>query len=98
MTFSDSRLTDLVKNNSKSREEFTFVDGLYTVTGKAPKAAKAPKVVKEEKAFDESTLETVVKEAVANTAQYEWCPDRETTVLKSSEEVLTEMVEGNDPF
>lgn len=98
MTFSDSRLTDLVKNNSKSREEFTFVDGLYTVTGKAPKAAKAPKVVKEEKAFDETTLETVVKEAVANTAQYEWCPEKETTVLKSSEEVLTEMVEGNDPF
>ena len=98
MEFSDSRLTELVKNNSKSREEFTFVDGFYTVTGKAPKAAKAPKVVKEEKAEDETTLESAVHAAVANANKYEWNPELETTVLKSSEEVLTEMVSDSDPF
>ena len=98
MEFSDSRLTELVKNNSKSREEFTFVDGFYTVTGKAPRAAKAPKVVKEEKAEDETTLESAVHAAVANANKYEWCPEKETTVLKSSEEVLTEMVSDSDPF
>ena len=98
MEFSDARLTDLVKNNSKSREEFTFVDGFYTVTGKAPKAPKAPKVVKEEKAEDETTLESAVHAAVANASKYEWDPEAETTVLKTSDEVLTEMVSDKDPF
>jgi len=40
---SDSRLADLVKNNSKCREEFSFINGVYT-PAKA-KAVKAPKVV-----------------------------------------------------
>jgi len=99
--FSDSQLADLVRNNSKCREEFSFVDGVYTpAKGKVVKAVKAPKVVAVKK---ESTLEEVVATAVSNeydaevaanvpTVKYEWDSEKETTVLKTSTEVLNEMV------
>jgi len=104
---SDSRLADLVKNNSKCREEFSFVDGVYTpAKGKVVKAVKAPKVVAVKK---ESTLEEVVATAVSNeydaevaanvpTVKYEWDSEKETTVLKTSTEVLDEMVNNKNPF
>ena len=104
---SDSRLADLVKNNSKCREEFSFVDGVYTpAKGKVVKAVKAPKVVAVKK---ESTLEEVVATAVSNeydaevaanvpTVKYEWDSEKETTVLKTSTEVLDEMVNNSNPF
>ena len=97
---SDSRLADLVKNNSKCREEFSFINGVYT-PAKA-KAVKAPKVVavKEEVKEVKSTLEDVVTKAVENvtTNKYEWDPVKETTVLKTSTEVLDEMVNNSNPF
>jgi len=47
--FSDAQLADLVRNNSKCREEFSFVDGVYTPAKAKAKAVtktpKAPKVV-----------------------------------------------------
>ena len=104
---SDSRLADLVKNNSKCREEFSFVDGVYTTAkGKVVKAVKAPKVVAVKK---ESTLEEVVATAVSNeydaevaanvpTVKYEWDSEKNTTVLKTSSEVLDEMVNNKNPF
>ena len=95
---SDSRLADLVKNNSKCREEFSFVDGVYTpAKGKVVKAVKAPKVVAVKK---ESTLEEAVTKAVENvpTVKYEWDSEKETTVLKTSTEVLDEMVNNKNPF
>jgi len=95
---SDSRLADLVKNNSKCREEFSFVDGVYTpAKGKVVKAVKAPKVVAVKK---ESTLEEAVTTAVKNvpTVKYEWDSEKETTVLKTSTEVLDEMVNNKNPF
>lgn len=104
---SDSRLADLVKNNSKCREEFSFVDGVYTpAKGKVVKAVKAPKVVAVKK---ESTLEEVVATAVSNeydaevaanvpTVKYEWDSEKNTTVLKTSSEVLNEMVNNKNPF
>ena len=95
---SDSRLADLVKNNSKCREEFSFINGVYTPAkaAKAPKA-KAPKVVAVKK---ESTLEEAVTTAVKNvpTAKYEWDPVKETTVLKTSTEVLDDMVNNKNLF
>ena len=97
---SDSRLADLVKNNSKCREEFSFINGVYT-PAKA-KAVKAPKVVavKEEVKEVKSTLEEVVTKAVENvtTNKYEWDSEKETTVLKTSTEVLDEMVNNKNPF
>jgi predicted metal-dependent RNase len=105
--FSDSQLADLVRNNSKCREEFSFVDGVYTpAKGKVVKAVKAPKVVAVKK---ESTLEEVVATAVSNeydaevaanvpTVKYEWDSEKETTVLKTSTEVLDEMVNNKNPF
>lgn len=105
--FSDSQLADLVRNNSKCREEFSFVDGVYTpAKGKVVKAVKAPKVVAVKK---ESTLEEVVATAVSNeydaevaanvpTVKYEWDSEKETTVLKTSSEVLDEMVNNKNPF
>ena len=104
---SDSRLADLVKNNSKCREEFSFVDGVYTpAKGKVVKAVKAPKVVAVKK---ESTLEEVVATAVSNeydaevaanvpTVKYEWDSEKNTTVLKTSSEVLDDMVNNKNPF
>ena len=106
-TFSDAQLADLVRNNSKCREEFSFVDGVYTpAKGKVVKAVKAPKVVAVKK---ESTLEEVVATAVSNeydaevaanvpTVKYEWDSEKETTVLKTSTEVLDEMVNNKNPF
>ena len=105
--FSDSQLADLVRNNSKCREEFSFVDGVYTpAKGKVVKAVKAPKVVAVKK---ESTLEEVVATAVSNeydaevaanvpTVKYEWDSEKNTTVLKTSTEVLNEMVNNKNPF
>ena len=105
--FSDSQLADLVRNNSKCREEFSFVDGVYTpAKGKVVKAVKAPKVVAVKK---ESTLEEVVATAVSNeydaevaanvpTVKYEWDSEKETTVLKTSSEVLDNMVNNKNPF
>ena len=105
--FSDSQLADLVRNNSKCREEFSFVDGVYTpAKGKVVKAVKAPKVVAVKK---ESTLEEVVATAVSNeydaevaanvpTVKYEWDSEKNTTVLKTSTEVLDEMVNNKNPF
>jgi len=96
--FSDSQLADLVRNNSKCREEFSFVDGVYTpAKGKVVKAVKAPKVVAVKK---ESTLEEAVTKAVENvpTVKYEWDSEKETTVLKTSTEVLDEMVNNKNPF
>ena len=105
--FSDVQLADLVRNNSKCREEFSFVDGVYTpAKGKVVKAVKAPKVVAVKK---ESTLEEVVATAVSNeydaevaanvpTVKYEWDSDKNTTVLKTSTEVLDEMVNNKNPF
>jgi hypothetical protein len=97
---SDSRLADLVKNNSKCREEFSFINGVYT-PAKA-KAVKAPKVVavKEEVKEVKSTLEEAVTKAVKNvtTNKYEWDPVKETTVLKTSTEVLDDMVNNKNPF
>jgi hypothetical protein len=105
--FSDSQLADLVRNNSKCREEFSFVDGVYTpAKGKVVKAVKAPKVVAVKK---ESTLEEVVATAVSNeydaevaanvpTGKYEWDSDKNTTVLKTSNEVLEDMVNNKNPF
>ena len=105
--FSDVQLADLVRNNSKCREEFSFVDGVYTpAKGKVVKAVKAPKVVAVKK---ESTLEEVVATAVSNeydaevaanvpTVKYEWDSDKNTTVLKTSSEVLDDMVNNKNPF
>ena len=105
--FSDSQLADLVRNNSKCREEFSFVDGVYTpAKGKVVKAVKAPKVLAVKK---ESTLEEVVATAVSNeydaevaanvpTVKYEWDSEKNTTVLKTSTEVLNEMVNNKNPF
>ena len=106
--FSDSQLADLVRNNSKCREEFSFVDGVYTpAKAKAvTKTPKAPKVVAVKK---ESTLEEVVATAVSNeydaevaanvpTVKYEWDSEKNTTVLKTSTEVLDEMVNNKNPF
>ena len=97
---SDSRLADLVKNNSKCREEFSFINGVYTPAKgvvKTPKAVKAPKVVAVKK---ESTLEEAVTKAVENvpTVKYEWDSEKNTTVLKTSTEVLDEMVTNKNPF
>ena len=98
--FSDAQLADLVRNNSKCREEFSFVDGVYT-PAKA-KAVKAPKVVavKEEVKEVKSTLEEVVTKAVENvpTVKYEWDSEKNTTVLKTSSEVLDDMVNNKNPF
>ena len=109
-TFSDVQLADLVRNNSKCREEFSFVDGVYTpAKGKVVKAVKAPKVVAVKK---ESTLEEAVTKAVRNvsneydaevaanvpTVKYEWDSEKNTTVLKTSTEVLNEMVNNKNPF
>ena len=105
--FSDVQLADLVRNNSKCREEFSFVDGVYTpAKGKVVKAVKAPKVVAVKK---ESTLEEVVATAVSNeydaevaanvpTVKYEWDSEKNTTVLKTSSEVLDEMINNKNPF
>ena len=108
--FSDVQLADLVRNNSKCREEFSFVDGVYTpAKGKVVKAVKAPKVVAVKK---ESTLEEAVTKAVRNvsneydaevaanvpTVKYEWDSEKNTTVLKTSTEVLNEMVNNKNPF
>ena len=96
--FSDAQLADLVRNNSKCREEFTFVDGVYTpAKGKVVKAVKAPKVVAVKK---ETTLEEAVTKAVKNvpTVKYEWDSEKETTVLKTSNEVLDDMVNNSNPF
>jgi hypothetical protein len=97
---SDSRLADLVRNNSKCREEFSFINGVYTPAKgvvKTPKAVKAPKVVAVKK---ESTLEEAVTKAVENvpTVKYEWDSEKNTTVLKTSTEVLDEMVTNKNPF
>ena len=97
---SDSRLADLVRNNSKCREEFSFINGVYTPAKgvvKTPKAVKAPKVVAVKK---ESTLEEAVTKAVENvpTVKYEWDSEKNTTVLKTSSEVLNEMVTNKNPF
>ncbi len=96
---SDSRLADLVKNNSKCREEFSFINGVYTpAKAKAvTKTPKAPKVVAVKK---ESTLEEVVTKAVENvtTNKYELDPVKETTVLQTSTEVLDDMVNNKNPF
>jgi len=97
---SDSRLADLVRNNSKCREEFSFINGVYTPAKgvvKTPKAVKAPKVVAVKK---ESTLEEAVTKAVENvpTVKYEWDSEKNTTVLKTSSEVLDEMVTNKNPF
>ena len=101
--FSDVQLADLVRNNSKCREEFSFVDGVYTpAKAKAVKAPKAPKVVavKEVVNEDTSTLEDAVTTAVNNVPgiKYEWDSDKNTTVLKTSSEVLDEMVNNKNPF
>ena len=107
--FSDVQLADLVRNNSKCREEFSFVDGVYTPAKGVVKAVKAPKVVAVKK---ESTLEEVVTKAVKNvsneydaevaanvpTVKYEWDSEKNTTVLKTSTEVLNEMVNNKNPF
>ena len=97
---SDSRLADLVRNNSKCREEFSFINCVYTPAKgvvKTPKAVKAPKVVAVKK---ESTLEEAVTKAVENvpTVKYEWDSEKNTTVLKTSTEVLDEMVTNKNPF
>ena len=98
--FSDAQLADLVRNNSKCREEFSFINGVYT-PAKA-KAVKAPKVVavKEEVKEVKSTLEEVVTKAVENvpTVKYEWDSEKNTTVLKTSSEVLDDMVNNKNPF
>ena len=97
--FSDAQLADLVRNNSKCREEFSFVDGVYTpAKAKAvTKTPKAPKVVTVKK---ETTLEEAVTTAVNNVpgVKYEWDSEKETTVLKTSTEVLDEMVNNKNPF
>jgi len=102
--FSDAQLADLVRNNSKCREEFSFVDGVYTpAKAKAvTKTPKAPKVVAVKEAVKEdiSTLEDAVTTAVNNVpgVKYEWDSDKNTTVLKTSTEVLDEMVNNKNPF
>ena len=102
--FSDAQLADLVRNNSKCREEFSFVDGVYTpAKAKAvTKTPKAPKVVAVKEAVKEdiSTLEDAVTTAVNNVpgVKYEWDSEKETTVLKTSTEVLDEMVNNKNPF
>jgi len=97
--FSDAQLADLVRNNSKCREEFSFVDGVYTpAKAKAvTKTPKAPKVVAVKK---ETTLEEAVTTAVNNVpgVKYEWDSEKNTTVLKTSTEVLDEMVNNKNPF
>ena len=97
--FSDAQLADLVRNNSKCREEFSFVDGVYTpAKAKAvTKTPKAPKVVAVKK---ETTLEEAVTTAVNNVpgVKYEWDSEKETTVLKTSTEVLDEMINNKNPF
>lgn len=103
---SDSLLTELVKTNSKCREEFTFVDGVYTPSkAKVVKEPKAPKVVKVTE--PSKTLEDAVTQAVTNAkyvgvsnkdSKYEWDPELETTVLKTSNEILSEMVTNKEVF
>ena len=101
----DSRLVELVQNNSKCREAFTFVDGVYT-PDKAKPAPKAPRIMKTVEETDAYVVKTVSLESMVEkvadklaSAKSEWCPEKETTVpAKTSDEVLTEMVSENDPF
>ena len=101
----DSRLVELVQNNSKCREAFTFVDGVYT-PDKAKPALKAPRIMKTVEETDAYVVKTVSLESMVEkvadklaSAKSEWCPEKETTVpAKTSDEVLTEMVSENDPF
>jgi len=89
----DHRLTDLVKNNSKCREEFSFVDGVYTPSKtKAPKVAKAPKAATESKV---TTLEEVVAKA---TDSYIQKKVEEPVNHKSTDEVMNDMVNNSNPF
>lgn len=87
----DHRLTDLVKNNSKCREEFSFVDGVYTPSKtKAPKVAKAPKAV----VLAEGKV-TTLEEAVAKATQKKV---EEPVNHKSTDEVMNDMVNNSNPF
>lgn len=89
----DHRLTDLVKNNSKCREEFSFVDGVYTPSKtKAPKVAKAPKAATESKV---TTLEEIVAKA---TDSYIEKKVEEPVNHKSTDEVMNDMVNNSNPF
>lgn len=84
----DASLTDLVKNNSKCREIFSFIDGVYTPL-KPTAAPKAPKVISStiEDAVDRG-FEPVVKTTVSlEDRGFE--PDVKTTV---SLEAMVEQV------
>ena len=99
----DSRLEELVQNNSKCREAFTFVDGVYT-PDKAKPAPKAPRIMKtieETDTVKTASLESMVEKVADKlaSAKSEWCPEKETTVpAKTSDEALTAMASENDPF
>jgi hypothetical protein len=104
----DTRLTDLVKNNSKCREIFSFIDGVYTPL-KPTTAPKAPKVISSTIADAEARgFEPVVKTTVSLESMVHQVADKfnaalvthleQTVPAKTSDEVLLEMVTEPAPF
>ena len=104
----DARLTDLVKNNSKCREIFSFIDGVYTPLKSTP-APKAPKVISSTIAdAEDSGFEPVVKPTVSLETMVHQVADKfnaglvthleQTVPAKTSDEVLLEMVSDSKPF
>lgn len=104
----DARLTDLVKNNSKCREIFSFIDGVYT-PHKTKTTPKAPKVISSTIADAEARgFEPVVKTTVSLETMVHQVADKfnaglvthleQTVPAKTSDEVLLEMVSDSKPF
>ena len=102
----DASLTDLVKNNSKCRESFSFIDGVYTPHKSTP-APKAPKVISSQYLIDRA-FEPVVKPTVSLETMVHQVADKfnaglvthleQTVPAKTSDEVLLEMVSDSKPF
>ena len=104
----DASLTDLVKNNSKCRETFYFLNGVYTPL-KTKTAPKAPKVISSTIADAEDRgFEPVVKPTVSLETMVHQIADKfneglvthleQTVPAKTSDEVLLEMVSDSKPF
>ena len=102
----DASLTDLVKNNSKCREIFSFIDGVYT-PHKTKTTPKAPKVISSQYLIDRA-FEPVVKPTVSLETMVHQVADKfnaglvthleQTVPAKTSDEVLLEMVSDSKPF
>jgi len=91
----DSRLVELVQNNSKCREAFTFIDGVYTPDKNKP-APKVPKVVKTIEDTEESVVKTSTLERIVEDIAKKMEPP--APPAKTSDEILNEMVTEADPF